>query len=124
MIKKIFISLLLIFNLVPVLVSAQEEEAPSTPEINQGAVVESLELDNIPSVQANDTTLNNILEVVFTIAGVLSVVFIVIGGFQMVLSAGDPTGVGQARRTILYAVIGLIVSLSAFIIVRFVLGKL
>jgi uncharacterized membrane protein YjfL (UPF0719 family) len=47
---------------------------------------------------------------------------IIIGGFMYVLSAGDQAKVTKAKDTVLYAVIGLVVTLLAFSIVKFVLG--
>lgn len=65
-----------------------------------------------------------ILNAVFGIIGVVAVVFIIIGGINYVTSQGDPGKTKKARDTILYAVIGLIVTLLAFAIVNFVLGSI
>jgi hypothetical protein len=43
---------------------------------------------------------------------------------QLVLSQGDPKSAAQARQTIIYAVIGLVVAISAEVIVTFVIDKL
>jgi len=58
------------------------------------------------------------------VAGFLSVIFIVVGGLQYILSGGNSQRTKQARETILYAVIGLVVSGSALAIVLFLSGKL
>jgi uncharacterized membrane protein YidH (DUF202 family) len=55
-------------------------------------------------------------------AAVLSLGFIIWGGIQWILSAGDKHSVEQARMKIIYAVIGLVVSLSAFFILSIVGG--
>jgi hypothetical protein len=49
---------------------------------------------------------------------------IVIAGFRFIAGEGNPQEVSKARSTILYAVIGLIVAISAEIIVSFTLGNL
>lgn len=54
------------------------------------------------------------------IAGFLSVVFIFFGGISFILSGGQEDKIKQAVSTIRYAIIGLIVSLTAVIIVGFV----
>jgi hypothetical protein len=64
---------------------------------------------------------NNIL--VF-IVGAVSVVMIIIGGFRYALSAGDSSAASGAKNTIIYAVVGLVVAVSAWAIVNFVLGNL
>ena len=57
----------------------------------------------------------------------LSAIFGVLGiiaGVQYMISAGDPGKVATAKKAILYAIIGLIVSLSAYAITNFILGAL
>lgn len=67
------------------------------------------------------TTVVNILSL---IAGVIAVIVILIGGIKMITSSGDSNSVASARRTVLYAVISLIVVGSAQAAVRFILYKL
>ena len=63
-----------------------------------------------------------IVDIVFMIAGILAVIFIIVGGFQYVLSGGDAGGIKKAKETITYAIVGLIVTLLAFGIVHYVVG--
>jgi hypothetical protein len=65
----------------------------------------------------------NLLPIVFALIGAISLLYVVIGGFRYVISAGEPGNTQKARETILYALIGLVVSISAFTIVNFVLGN-
>ena len=44
----------------------------------------------------------------------------VVGGLKYVISAGDPSQLKTARETIIYAVVGLVVAMLAFAIVKFV----
>lgn len=60
------------------------------------------------------------LRIMMSILGGLSVLFIVIGGFQYVLSAGNEESAGKARKTITYAIIGLVVALLSFAIIAIV----
>ena len=69
-------------------------------------------------------TVKNILNAVYFWIGILAVVFIIIGGVNYTISQGDPGKVAKAKSTIMYAVIGLIVSLLAFAITEFVLNAL
>ncbi len=48
---------------------------------------------------------------------------IVYGGFRYVTSGGDSSKVGDAKKTILYALIGLVIVALAQVIVKFVLSK-
>ena len=68
-------------------------------------------------------TLKNVLQVVIGLVGILSVVMIIYGGIQYTTSVGDAQKVTKAKNTILYAIIGLIISLLSFAIVTWVLGN-
>ena len=81
-----------------------------------------LQIPGIPQIQLGEATLQNALSATFVIIGALSVLFIVIGAARYATSAGDPSLTKQAKETIVYSVIGLVVSLSAFSVVQFVLG--
>lgn len=77
----------------------------------------------LPVVDFN-ATLKNVLTITFGAVALLSVLFVVIGGFKYVTSGGSPDGVKKAKDTILYALIGLAVALLANVIVSIVLGRL
>jgi hypothetical protein len=66
--------------------------------------------------------LHNAINIALLLAGGLAVIFIVVGGLRYVLAAGNPAGVKQAKDTILYAIIGLILATASFAIVNFVIG--
>lgn len=67
-------------------------------------------------------TVTQILNVIVGIIGVLAVAVIIIGAVFFVTSQGDAGKVARARNTILYGIVGLVISLLAFAIVNFVLG--
>lgn len=61
-----------------------------------------------------------IVNIFLLITAALSVVMIVIGGFRYTVSGGDQAAVKNAKNTILYATIGLIISIMAYAVVSFV----
>ncbi|MBQ6394356.1 hypothetical protein IJH97_01185 [Candidatus Saccharibacteria bacterium] len=63
-----------------------------------------------------------VINVVLAVLGVATVIVIIIGGVNYVLSQGDPAKVKRAKDTIMYGVIGLIIALLAYAIVNFVLA--
>ena len=69
-------------------------------------------------------TVSNILNAIYIVAGVIAVVVIIIGGVSYITSQGDSVKLTRAKNTILYAVIGLIVTLSAFAITLFIVGAI
>ncbi len=66
--------------------------------------------------------INKGLAYAIIIAGLLSVVFIFIGGISFILSGGAEDKIKQAVSTIRYAIIGLIITVLSVLIVQFV-GK-
>lgn len=66
------------------------------------------------------TGLPKIISLMLFLAGVLAVLFIIIGGLRYIMSNGDPKATGAAKDTILYAIIGLVITTAAFAIVSFI----
>lgn len=75
----------------------------------------------LPSVTA-DGGVKSILNIVFMLAGLLAVIFIIVGGIKYMLSGGDSAGIKSAKETITYAIVGLVISLLAFGIVNYITG--
>lgn len=69
-------------------------------------------------------TIQDVINVVIGIIGMLAVIMIIMGGISFATSQGDAAKVTKARNTILYGVVGLIISLLAFAIVNFVLSSI
>jgi len=75
----------------------------------------------LPKAAANNDTLTTVLNIVFALTASISVLMIVIGGFRYIVAHGDPNSTAQARNTILYSLVGLLVTMTAFSIVTFVI---
>lgn len=78
---------------------------------------------DIPSKSGTDIV-NGVLNVTFFILGAVAVIMIIISGYHYLTSAGDPGKAKKAMSTLLYSVIGLVVAISAYVIVSFVIGKI
>ena len=68
--------------------------------------------------------IKRVLETVYLWLGIIAVIVIVIGGIRYMTSTGEPEKIKGAKNTIMYAIIGLIVTLAAFAITEFVIGAL
>lgn len=69
-------------------------------------------------------TVRNILYAIIGVAGLVAVIFVIVGGVSYMTSQGDPGKLQKAKNTILYAVIGLIICALAFAIVSFVIDNI
>lgn len=61
----------------------------------------------------------NILNGIIAVSGLIAVIFVLIGGINYMTSAGDTSKLEKAKKTILYAVIGMAIAALAFAIVNF-----
>ena len=119
---------LTIFGAIGIL--AQPTLAVKCPDGSKNSTAESLTLCNAETSSKASSEgevkgkVNNTIKLIIGVVGLLAVVFILVGGFQMATSAGNPAKVAKAKNTILYAVIGLVVALLSYAIVDFVLDKI
>lgn len=66
---------------------------------------------------------NFIVDTFSWIVGIVSVIMIIFGGFRYITSGGDSSKVTNAKNTIIYAIIGLVIVALAQFIVNFVVSK-
>lgn len=78
----------------------------------------------IPIVELDQTTFNNGLTMVFAVAGIVAVIFIVMGGYKYAISQGNPNDLENAKNRIVYALVGLGFVIFSFVIVQFVIANL
>lgn len=74
--------------------------------------------------EASASLVRNIIMGLIYLVGALSVIMIVYGGVQYIISAGNQDKLRLAKSTIMYAVVGLVVALLAYAIVSYVAGRL
>ena len=112
---------------VPVYVVAQSDiqnnlcgganlEAPGSSDSNCNNI-------NSEASEGVNDTVNLIITLFSWIVGVVSVIMIIYGGFRYITSGGESSNVTNAKNTILYAIVGLIIVALAQVIVRFELGN-
>lgn len=75
----------------------------------------------IPAVDVNNGTLTNVINTTYFVIGSITVLFVIIGGIRYMISAGDAGGIKRAKDTILYALIGLVLTVAAFGITQLVI---
>jgi len=78
----------------------------------------------IPQPDLNSGSLHSILQIVFGLAGAITLVIIMLAALRFVLATGDPQKTAQARNTIIYALVGLVICILGFSIVTFVLKNI
>ena len=69
------------------------------------------------------TIVGTVTNSLLAIAAAVSVIMIIVGGFRYIISQGDPKDTVTARNTIMYAVIGLVITIIAYAIIHYVIGR-
>lgn len=78
---------------------------------------------NIPKSTLGGDTVQLALQIFFQIAGAVAMLIIAIGALKYVTSRGDSNSIKTAKETIIYAAVGLIVMITGYGIVTFVIGR-
>lgn len=131
--KFLIVASLMFFSLIcylPITVSAQptvnqqktEEElckAAGNTYSNGVCTAPGKELTGSPS-----SFLNTFTNLMLYIAGAVAVIVIIIGGIRYITSTGDAMRIKQAKDTILYGIVGLIIAIIAWALVNFIVRQL
>ena len=79
---------------------------------------------NLPPVGASSSQVALLLQIALGIFGAVAVLVLVIAALRFITAQGNPQEASQARNTIIYAAVGIVVIASAEAIVAFVAGRL
>ena len=102
--------------------SMASAQAFAVGTISEG--VDSARGDSQPgTLFGNAGVFSTISNVLLFIVGAVAVIMILIGGLRYVVSGGDSTQVQNAKNTILYALVGVIVAILAYAAVNFVVAS-
>lgn len=106
--SRLAVFLVLIFNLLvfPVFVHAQEVNCDDP--------------DKPTSLQCIPVFLGNISDTLVVLASVAAVIFITYAGIKFITSSGDPIRLASAKKTLIFAIAGLLIILFAYFIIKLV----
>lgn len=92
-------------------------------QFNPGSNSGSCQKNNQNAGDSFNDILTNAINIFSIVVGIIAVIMIIVGGFKFITSAGQSEAVASARKTIMYALVGLVVVVLAQFIVHFVIGK-
>jgi uncharacterized membrane protein len=79
-----------------------------------------LENGDVATLRCIPIVVNNLINAALVFSGIVALVLIVWGGAQYIMSRGDQTKVDSAKKTITWAVVGLILIFLSFFIVNLI----
>jgi len=60
--------------------------------------------------------IQNVIQALVTMAGLLAAGFFVMGGIHYITSSGNPEHLDRAKRTIIFSALGLAIAIGAFVL--------
>jgi hypothetical protein len=94
----------------PQAVACQENKSPQDPGNN--------------TIYGSHGVITKAAQILTIVIGVAAVIAIIIGGLQYITATGDPSRINEAKNTILYALVGIVVAIIAQSIIVFVIRRL
>lgn len=89
-----------------------------TPIAAQGLTREECFQDTIAKLGCLPFYLGNIINGLFALSGVAAIILIIISGIRLLLSGGDQMKVAKAKTSLYYSIIGFVIVLSSFLILK------
>jgi len=94
---------------VPLLVSAQSILPPPPGGLATGFSGSSTTVTSV---------ITRVVQIALALAGLVAILFLIIGGFRYVTAGGNEETAEAAKKTILNAIIGIIVIILSYVILR------
>lgn len=76
--------------------------------------------EGVATIQGLECLIANVFVVAITVIGLAAFVMFIVASFRWLMSGGNSKGIESARNTMTFAVVGIVVSLSAFIILQLI----
>lgn len=73
-------------------------------------------------IEGDGSLIRRIINFMLIGIAIVSVVMLIVGGFRYVVSGGQKGAIDSAKNTILYAIVGLLIALFAYAIIKFVMN--
>jgi len=89
----------------------------TTPTPTTGTQAEAVNLTNPTTINSIYDVLDKIQTYFLIVAGILAFAAIIVGGFQIMTSAGNPDMQAKGKKTILYSIVGVFIGTISWFIV-------
>ena len=77
---------------------------------------------DVATIQGLECLIANVFTVIITLIGLAAFVMLVVGSVRWLISGGNSSNIEKAKNTMTYAVIGIVVALSAFVVINLISG--
>jgi hypothetical protein len=70
------------------------------------------------------TFIANLINILLFLAGAIAVLFVIIGGFQYLTSAGNAETAEKGKSTVVNAIIGIVIIILSYVIINAIVGTI
>ena len=87
-------------------------------EVMQLSQIETV--NNVATLRGFEGLFSNVVTNILALAAIVLFIMLLVGGFKFISAGGDPKAVEGAKKTLTYAVAGMVLIASAYLILRFI----
>lgn len=124
--KRLMVMVLLVIGFASPMVMAGVASAASSTD-TACSTLKDIDPSGEDSCRAADGTIDSIITLVLNLlsiaAGIIAVIMVIVSGFKYITSQGDANQISSSKQSLIYAITGMVVVVTAQFIVRFVLSR-
>src|SRR3989344_4074151 len=76
--------------------------------------------NGVATLQGLEGVFQSVITAVLGLAAIALFLMLIAGGFKYITSGGDPKATASARNALTYAIVGMVILASAYLILRFI----
>lgn len=76
--------------------------------------------NGVATLRCIPVAINGVVNASMILAAIVAIFFIILSGIKLLISGGDEIQVGKAKKSLTYAIVGLVIISLAFVIVNFI----
>jgi hypothetical protein len=77
-------------------------------------------VNNVATIEGLEGVFENLIAAALGFAAIALFIMFLVGGFKYITSGGNPKSLESARNTLTYAILGMVLVASAYLILRFI----
>lgn len=87
---------------------------------NWETIVPNCIVNDVPTLSCLPAVFGNVVNAALIFAGVVALILVILSGIKFITSSGDPKQVEGAKKTMTFAIIGLVIILLSFLIIKII----
>ena len=76
--------------------------------------------DGVATLRGFEGVFARVVQVVLGLGGIVLFIMLIMGGFKFITAGGDPKAIESAKKTLTYAIGGIVLIALSFLILRFI----